>query len=218
MADENPGISRALGARERQLIDPTAAHHRVRFYDAADPNRSMAALFNPEELPEDTEVTIGELNPIGSSHTTLQYAHTKSPTYTLSLPYTQRGVSERASPIVNLKEALRFYRSFCFAPRKGFAPSILTMVWPDTLTVNMAVRRVGVRYTRWTADMELYSYSIDLDCIEKRRTFLSSGDVLSGVSASHPDPVGSHAPTSGQNLEDAGRPLRVVGSLKQDSV
>jgi hypothetical protein len=201
------------------FIIPTEAYERVRFYDTGDPRRNMPALFNPNELPEDTEATIGELNPIGSSSTTLQYAHTKATSYSLTLQFSYRAMVERGSPMIAVAEAKNFFKSFLYATHHGKAPTIMQMVWPNFMSVNYVVKRVNVRYTRWDLELQLREYVVELSLIENRRTFLSSTQLNNGQINIPPDTAGTHAPRSGltRALTDgpasAGRPLRVTGRV-----
>ena len=63
------------------------AFEKVMFMDARNPEHNLQALLNPVELTVATNVNVGKLNPIGSTHPTQQYGYTEESAFSLTLDY-----------------------------------------------------------------------------------------------------------------------------------
>ena len=200
------------------LTVPNRALRRVAWVDPRNPNRKIASLFNPTELPLALTVEVGELYPIGWSQAVQQYAHTKSMTYTVSLPFSMRAYLDRNIPFTHMKQAAAFFRSFGYANRPGEAPSHLMMVWPNTATILNTVRSVDVNFVRWDVELEVAAYVVVLNLVEVRRNFYDrrmaespTGDLFIPDSAL----VGTGSSASSGVEETVGRPLRVSGTTSK---
>ena len=151
------------------------------FIDAVDQTNKLTCLFNPEQIPLEKEAVYGELNPIGWSQTTVQYAYTKSMPYSLDLVFSRIaandliGVEDRY--IFNdLNIAARFFNYFVHGTDPGIAPNRIIFCCPNTvLTINV-LRKFRVTYKRWFQNMTLAEFGVTVDLLEDRQAFQSSSD------------------------------------------
>lgn len=190
----------------------TQATAKCVFVDSRDPKDRLVALFNPNELTISRQAEWGELNPIGWSSTTIQYSHTKSPEYSLSLEFSRIAMLERGVKYPDFKFARQFFQSFLYGAFPGRAPRFLTFVWPNTVMMTNAVKTVDVAYKRWSSRSELMAYGINLTLIEMRQTFLDR----KGVFLESPDQLPDYSVTSvSQREASTGSSVKQGGSNGQ---
>lgn len=154
-----------------------AALVRAIFIDSRNPDMRLTCLFNPNELPISKEAEWGELNPIGWSSTTQQYAFTKSAAFGLNLVFSRVAMLERGLRHTALQKAISFFNYFLHSAYPGRAPSFMLMSWPKTLNIICRVGSVTTTYKRWSQRGLIMEYGIGLSLVEVRQSWLSSGDV-----------------------------------------
>jgi hypothetical protein len=148
------------------------------FIDALDSSSKLTSLFNPESLDISKSAEYGELNAIGWSSSSLQYAFTKSPDFSISLEFSLIAMHERGLVYPSFEHAINYFNSFLHGSRPGKAPHQLMFVWPQTVSIVCAVKQVRTAYKRWSQLGAVMAYGISLSLQEVRSTFLSSRDVL----------------------------------------
>lgn len=173
---DHSNFTEARWPHESLQLNPRAIR-RVYFMDPMDPTNQMQALFNPSELPFSTEAVIGELGPIGWSHDIQQYARTKSTGFSLTLEYSSVAFVELGVDFPEMNQAHGFFRSFLYGASPGIAPKHLMMIWPNTAAIICTVKKVAVRFTRWDWRLNVRAFTVQLDLMEDRRSFLGSGEV-----------------------------------------
>lgn len=181
---------------------------RVYFMDSRNHRQRLECLFNPDDLNIDKEAEWGELNPIGWSSTTQQYAFTRSPRFPVNLVFSRVAMLQLGQVYKNFREAEYFFNSFLHGSFAGRAPRFLLLVWPRTVNIVCTVRRVGTGYKRWSQKGVLMEYGISLDLVEIRQSWLGSPDVSVGGAYLAPD--GS---VTSQGAYDAltGKPTNMSG-------
>lgn len=157
------------------------AYAKAFFMDSIEPSRRLRCLFNPEQLILEKEAMYGELNPIGWSQTTQQYAYTKSMTYSVDLVFTRRAADELAKDEENYRDinfATRFFNYFLHSADAGSAPHRLMFYCPNTIHSLNILKKWRVTYKRWFQNMDIAEYGISLDLVEDRQVWQSSQDAM----------------------------------------
>jgi hypothetical protein len=160
----------------------TRAQARVVLMDWRQPENFISdALLNPSTLPLKVAVEVGELNPVGGSHSTLQYGHTKSVASTLEFYFSsllqgrdQPGDSSpQGTPVrpVDITKHVNWLMAFCYPSRPGEAPSPLCIVWPNVVCFVVVVKSIDTTYTRFALDGTPMAAKVSLDYAELRYTF-----------------------------------------------
>jgi len=129
--------------------DLTRSLRRVTITDAKNPGDRLAnGLLNPQTFRYSAEVEIGELNPVGWSGSVLNYGHTKSGAIPIEL-YFSTQLSQRVSGF----EALTYYADwiggFCFPTKKGQAPPVMLLIWPNVAEITLVVKSYSVDMVRF---------------------------------------------------------------------
>lgn len=165
-------------------IDLTRAWAGVTLTSYLEPGDSMhEALLNPATLPIRLNVEMGELNPVGGSHSVLQYGHTKSPSIPLefyfSTQYQGRG-KQAGQPgrtvitPIEVSQYVNWLLSFCYGAQPGEAPSPLLIIWPQTLNIAIVVKSVEASYVRFAADLTPMAAKVNVEFTELRYSFKGS--------------------------------------------
>jgi len=168
--------------------NPTIPGVRVRLASYADPLKApMAeAILNPTSLPIDIEVAVGELSPVGSSHTTLQYGHTLSMETSIELYLSSALIGRRLDKEfgtsvrpVDISKYVNWLSSFCYAGEVQRSPSPLLIVWPRVANIVVVVTRFHAEYIRFAADLTPKTARVTLSAKELRVRFKTSGEQMS---------------------------------------
>ena len=168
------------------MFDWSRAGVRISLTEMCNPGRKMQdSLLNPESLPMDVAVSIGELNPVGASHSVLQYGHTKSPDVPIEL-YFSRALQGRVPSLVRagataieatgVVQYVRWLESFCFGPERGVAPSPMLLLWPGVCHIALAISAVRPRYIRFARNLHPIAVQVSLECKELRFSYKNSGE------------------------------------------
>lgn len=152
------------------------------FMDTVDSDMKLSCLFNPEQIDIGKEAVYGELNPVGWSHTTQQYAFTESASYSIEIVFNKTAAfyKQGSSAARNFDYAIRFFNFFLHGQYPGIAPNRLIFNCPHTIITTNTLRRVEVSFKRWFQDMHLWEFGIMLDLVEDHaHAFYSSEAALS---------------------------------------
>jgi hypothetical protein len=163
------------------------ALRRVEWVSVIDPTRRLPSLFNPNQLPFSKSATIANLQPIGSSQPSVQYAHTGPLTYSVDLPFSLYAYQQRGIPFKSVHDAHRFFMSFLHGRVRGEAPAFLKMVWPKTAIIVNTVTKVDVNLTHWDMKLNCIRYVVKLALQEVRHSYTTMEDVHSGAALLAPD-------------------------------
>jgi hypothetical protein len=191
---------------------------RITLTDSRDPGSVLhQALLNPGTLSFDGAAEIGELNPVGASHSVLQYGHTKSPDIPIEL-YFSRAIQGRqpeaqilgSTAIYNydVTEPVRWLSSFLHSPSRGVAPSWLLLLWPGVADVALAVRRVNPIYTRFARDLRPIAATVSIEAKELRFSFKTAESMRTYGFAQRDPQLKYGTSISGQRLNLAGGKTR----------
>jgi hypothetical protein len=143
------------------------------------------ALLNPSSLPIDIDVEIGELNPIGWSHSVQQYSHTKSLETSIEL-YFSTGIQGRRGPITSqgdigrtvhdfdVADKVHWLSSFCYGQMPGEAPHPLLLVWPHVMNIALVMKKFHAEYFRFARNLRAMAAKVTLTCMELRFSYKSS--------------------------------------------
>lgn len=186
-------------------------YQKVSFIDAQEWSVQHKALFNPNELAISTSAQIGKLAPIGWSQPVKQYARTNEASFSLSLQYSKVAYDELELQYMDHQYAYRFFLSFLYGERPGFAPHFLLVLWPKSVSMTVTVESVNVRFTRWDTALNVRDYAIDLQLTEVAETFLSSDQVFShGFRRLNRRVVSPQAIAAAARIGTIGRPLNTI--------
>jgi hypothetical protein len=182
------------------------ALRRVEWVSALDPKRRLPSLFNPNQLPFSKSMTVANLQPIGSSQPSVQYAHTGPLTYAVELPFSLYAYQERDIPYKSVHDAHRFFMSFQHGRVRGEGPAFLKMIWPKTAVIVNVVLTANVTFQHWDMQLNCIRYAIRLSLQEVRHSFTTMEDVHSGAYLLAPD---STLQQQGDILSTTGKGLKV---------
>jgi hypothetical protein len=166
-------------------FDPTRAAARITLSSYDEPMETMReALLNPGSLPLDIEVDVGELHPVGASHTTLQYGSTRAVQTSLELYFSSslqgRYIETQGDAIlvqqepIDITKHVNWLASFCYAAEEQRAPSPLVISWPNVVHIVCVVRRFNANYIRFASDLTPLVAQVNIECVELRRDFKTS--------------------------------------------
>jgi len=161
----NPGS----GADRPTFTDLATNVTRGVLINSRDPGDRLDVLLNPTTLSISVEAEIGELNPIGASHTTQQYAHTKSMSTTLVYYLSSQAAHVYNNDLyLDIRNAIDWISRFTIPWDEYIAPPLLIVIWPRTLVKTFAVRSFRAHYIRWYADGTPRIARVTLNVVEKR--------------------------------------------------
>jgi len=163
-------------------ISNLGAYFPAVFMDTVDSDRRLSCLFNPDQIDITKEAIYGELNPVGWSHTTQQYAHTVSASYSIEIVFNKSAAFYKQGKTAarNFDYAIKFFNFFLHGQVAGMSPNRLIFNCPHTIVTTNTLRRVEVSFKRWFQDMHLWEFGIMLDLVEDHaHAFYSSEAALS---------------------------------------
>lgn len=164
----NLDAKQGTGQREN-LSSVLSAFEKVTFFDVNRPTElggHLQALFNPDSLEIGRDLTLGTLNPIGSSHPVFNYSHTLNNAFSIKLQFTAQAFAEFNIPFPDHMEVLGFFNSFHYGDAPGEAPSYMVVIWPNTLRMACIVQSMKFRVLQWNKELRVKNFDIDLDLID----------------------------------------------------
>lgn len=157
-------------ATRKSFTDYIPVLKRLILLDSTKRLQRLPVLFNPNSLGLGVEVGIGSLNPVGSSHPVLQYHHTEAVTFDLELYWSAFAMhAMQLNSQRDLQTIIGWLASFCFPLTKGVSPAPLILIWPNTLSMLVAVTSFHCNYRLWDTNSNPRLVEIKLGCQELRQ-------------------------------------------------
>ena len=151
--------------------NPTRAAVGVILADAHDPTDNLPALLNPQSLDISIELAVGKLNPIGASHDTKQYSHTVSPSFPITLYFSAELAARLEYEVPDIRTAVNWLAAHGYGREAGLAPDNLLILWPNVLSLEYAVERIEISYSRFSRMLGVKAATVTLEGGEIRTDF-----------------------------------------------
>jgi hypothetical protein len=196
--EETPGrpVPKYVRDRGPLFLRHVGATARMQIADAREPMDFIVVQFNPAELERSLEVHVGELQPIGWSHTIRQYASTASAKQELklwlsALAASQQGLDPHiedptlgdlidSSPTSRLRgldfisQQVCWLVAHCYASAPGKAPSPLWLRWDYNLDMLATLDRIKTSTKVWDQQGKPRIMEVEMSLTEFRVGFRSS--------------------------------------------
>ena len=180
--NQSRGVSKRTPSGPQSAADQglylSRAFARVSLSSMADQScRQQEALLNPSSLPIDIDVEVGELNPVGWSHTVLQHGHTKALATSLELYFSAILQSRATLPglgdegTFDVVDKVEWLASFCYGSAPGNAPDPLFICWPHTMNIAAVVKKFHNEYIRFARNLTPLVAKVTLTCSELRFSY-----------------------------------------------
>jgi hypothetical protein len=128
---------------------------------------------NPTTLRYSRGVNIGELEPVGGSHSVLMYGNTRSAEVPLEF-YFSTQLNARAGAgqyAANLAFYVDWFDAFCFPLESGAAPPPLLLVWPRVMETVLVITDFDAEYVRfYSEDLAPQAVRVTVSARELRQT------------------------------------------------
>jgi hypothetical protein len=155
------------------------SYARVQIVDAFNPSdEPRGGFLNPQTISYAMDVEIGELNPVGASHSVLQYGFTKSGNVPIELYFSTQLSPRIGALFADITYYSKWFASFCLPEQPGQAPHPLLIVWPEVMELVLVIKSYKANYVRFHGStLQAAAIRVALETRELRMHFRGMDDM-----------------------------------------